>query len=157
MEAAEIKRNLQATAQEIGKGIDTIHGPVWRARNELAKQLLTLTSATLVLTATLGKETLHGWPLIVSWCLIALAMIFSIFSIWRAIGLQLVPVRMINCVDDSEVGEITRDEMGKRFLDATKGLAVDEKLAKQHLFRSLACFVGGIGFLTIAAVLNFVK
>jgi hypothetical protein len=85
------------------KRLADIHGPLWSARREVAKAVLSLASATLVLTVTFAdkilaqtsataKPTALAWV----WLLLLASIAATLASLAFAVQLESLPARMIS-------------------------------------------------------------
>lgn len=101
----KFEEKLKTTPEEIEK----VHGPFWNARYELAKNIVSLSSAALVLTVTFSKSlveakppavpvSLGGWRYLLfgSWLAFLLCLIFATLSLWISIKLKTVGARLFN-------------------------------------------------------------
>ncbi|HEX8708809.1 MAG TPA: hypothetical protein VF723_11245 [Pyrinomonadaceae bacterium] len=83
--------------------IERTHSPFWNARYELAKNVISLASASLVLTVTFstsltGPGKVGNWKylLICSWIAFLLSLISATSSLWVSINLKTVAARFLN-------------------------------------------------------------
>jgi len=51
-----VRVSLTETAVEMGEVVEKLYGPKWRAQSDLARLLISLTSAILALTVTFKKQ-----------------------------------------------------------------------------------------------------
>jgi hypothetical protein len=95
----EFEEYLKGAPDEIEK----THGPIWNARYELAKNIVSLSSASLVLTVTFSKSITDPngpftWKYLLfgSWLALLLSLISAILSLWVSIKLKTFGARFFN-------------------------------------------------------------
>lgn len=78
--------------------IDKIHAPYWEARNDLIKNIISLASASIVLTVTfsgtlVNRDTPGSWKYLLfgSWLSFLLSIISAILFLWLAAKLRSIP------------------------------------------------------------------
>jgi hypothetical protein len=87
---------------EIVKELDKIHGPYWRSQSDLAKLIVSLSSAALVLTVTFSKDLAvnlsNGWKvfLFLSWLSFAVSTVIGIIGLWAFTKFHTVQIMFFN-------------------------------------------------------------
>lgn len=78
----------------------------WEARKDIAKTLISLSSATLVFTITFSQsvikpDTPHGWRYIIlaCWLSCVLSLACALASLWFSMGLSSLPLLMVMQTD----------------------------------------------------------
>lgn len=106
MDKAELLKQIQNGLQEIAIEIERVHEPYWKARNELSKNIISLSSASVVLTITFSNSLVNSrvsgnWKylLFASWISFLLSIIAAIISLWISIQLNTFRVRFFNARD----------------------------------------------------------
>jgi hypothetical protein len=80
--------SLQGTAAKLGG----IYTPQWNARNDVAKTLLTVASAVLVISITLSSRvTVNLWLLRLCWTGFLISILCSLATLWLSLGLYSLP------------------------------------------------------------------
>jgi len=104
------------SVNEILEELNKVHGPYWRSRNELAKLLVSLSSAALVLTVTFSKDLAanvpQGWKasLFLCWISFAMSTIAGVISLWASTKFYTLQIMFFN----------QREEMKKRIDEMKK-------------------------------------
>ncbi len=87
-----IYESFQESASKLG----AIYTPQWNVRNEIAKTLLTISTAVLVISISLSSRiTAHRWILDICWSAFLLAIFFSVATLWLSLGLFSLPAFMV--------------------------------------------------------------
>ena len=97
-----------AAAKEVNEEMSEIHGRVWDGREDLAKLLISLSSAILVGTVTFSGSLLKvgsdqaSCPslIILSWFLLFLSLSAGLFSLWHSNTLKSFRARFTNSEPD---------------------------------------------------------
>lgn len=102
MEKDKAISSIQDVLQENARGIERIHGDFWDARNGLAKHMISLASASLVLTVTFAKSFAESaspqtqYLLITSWIAFILTILLALISLRIALDLKSFQARFFN-------------------------------------------------------------
>jgi hypothetical protein len=93
----ELFDGVYSTLEETAAKITTTFKTQWDVRNDVARTLLTLSSAVLVSSISLSSHiTNHKWLLAVCWATLLLAIISAIDTIWFSLGLFSLPATIFN-------------------------------------------------------------
>jgi hypothetical protein len=114
---------LEEAVQEYLAQIDKFYTPYWNARTELAKSVISLASASIVLTVTfsgslinIGKRDTWNYLLFGSWLLFLLSIISGVLCLWFSTRLKASPIHFI--MFDKKLRSITleafRDKDSKK-------------------------------------------
>ena len=161
---------LGDTAIAEGHRVDAIHGPIWRAREGLAKTVLTLASGALVLSVTfmqsLSADIMTSnwrWILIGGWVSLCLVIIMALLSLWLSIGLYTLPAR-ISGQHDAMRKEISKamqegrdpiQAVGPLMLEAAEPLVPVERRTMRSLGIALILFVVAMFLMGAVGVIGF--
>jgi hypothetical protein len=95
----QFNENVRKAPEEI----ENVHGPFWNARYELAKNVVSLSSGSLVLTITFSKSIVDAnsigvWKYLLfgSWLALLLSLISAISCLWISIKLKSFGARFFN-------------------------------------------------------------
>jgi hypothetical protein len=90
--ADEVFEATYASLQETASKILAIYKNQWDFRNDLAKTLLTVSSAVLVVSVSLSSHvTKHKWILGICWAALLLAIVTAVITLWFSLGLFTLP------------------------------------------------------------------
>ena len=151
---------------EVSKEIAEVHGPIWEGQENLAKLIISLSSAMLVGTITFsanlvgdeGSRTNCPQLLIGSWILLFLTICLAGMSLWFAVTLKSFRARLTNAEPFLHSGAQTIDpdlspeqitdkciELVKEYAGAaTKPLGRADNGARYSLNASLVFFCLGL-------------
>jgi hypothetical protein len=100
------KNWLEEAVQKYLEQIDKFYTPYWNARTELAKSMISLSSASIVLTVTfsgslvnIGKRDMMNYLLFSSWLLFLLSIISGVLCLWFSTRLKASPIHFILFAD----------------------------------------------------------
>lgn len=99
-----VAETARAAAEEVSAEMQEVHGPLWDARESLAKLVVSLSSAILVGTITFSGDLIGSSSLtancpilvVISWFLLFLALVSSVMSLWFSTNLKSFRVRLTN-------------------------------------------------------------
>jgi hypothetical protein len=99
-----VAETARAAAEEVSVEMQKVHGPLWDARDSLAKLVVSLSSAILVGTITFSGDLIGSGSLttncpilvVTSWFLLFLALVSSVMSLWFSANLKSFRVRLTN-------------------------------------------------------------
>ena len=152
--------------------IESVHGPYWNARYELAKNIVSLSSASLVLTVTfsksvVGTNNVGAWKylLIGSWLAFLLSLIAAVSCLWISIELKSFGARLFNvrakireAIERFDLSKSNpTDEIEALLLAALSPMGTVDERAGRLLRASLVLFIvalvllGGFGWKQFAA------
>lgn len=146
-------------AKKIKEEIELIHGSIWTARNDLLKTLISLSSASLILTVTFSGKYIENtnnivcpWVLFLSWVLFSSSILFAVFGLWKSIMLKSLPASILHAYSKNEssslenIEDVTGLEKKIKLLieKATNKIKSAEDWSRFFLGISLICFVLGI-------------
>jgi len=96
------KEVVETSVEHAQKTVDLFKAE-WEARKDIAKTLITLSSASLVFTITFSQSVINagtafGWRYAVVACWLALicCLGFSLGSLWFSMGLASIPLLMMS-------------------------------------------------------------
>jgi len=103
-EADDFRHAVADTAVATQKRLADIHGPQWTARRDVAKTVLSLASATLVLTVTFADKLLQAASpgstklsaLAWVWVALLVSVAATLTSLTLAVQLESLPARIIS-------------------------------------------------------------
>lgn len=162
-----ISRTARAAGEEVAAEMQDIHGPLWEARENLAKLVVSLSSAILVGTITfsgglIGSSTASATCpglVIISWSLLFVALCAGVVSVWFSTNLKSFRVRLTNAEPDfvENAGKLdpslTAEQLKKEIVQlvlkyansATKPIGRAETGSRHSLTVSLVSFGLGVG------------
>jgi hypothetical protein len=99
-----VSATAKAAAEKVSAEIQEIYGPLWEAREDLAKLVVSLSSAILVGTITFSGGLIGvdaptatcPFLVIYSWCLLFLALSAGVVSLWFSANLKSFRLRLTN-------------------------------------------------------------
>ena len=80
-----IAETARAATEGVSAEVQEVHGPLWDARESLAKLVVSLSSASLTTNCPI--------LVVISWFLLFLALISSVISLWFSTNLKSFRVR----------------------------------------------------------------
>lgn len=162
-----VTETARAAAAEVASEVNEVHGPLWEARENLSKLLVSLSSGILVGTITFSGELMgvgNAAPVcsalvVVSWSMLFFSLISAILSLWFSTTFKSFMVRFTNAepallaslrhVDASmpveELKEHLVDEIAKMARAASQPLGYADTGARISLIASLFLFSAGVG------------
>ena len=171
-----IVQKARIAAEEVGADMVTVHGLLWEGRENLAKLIISLSSAILVGTITFSKGLLGSETsdptcpslLIISWALLFLSLACGIYSLWHANTLKTFRIRFLNSEPSIEKeasnldSTLPKNELKekivaivKKYSDASLNpLGTADKHATYSLNTSLVFFGLGLGSFLIYGALQ---
>lgn len=93
---------LDKTLEQEATHIDRVHGPLWEARAEVIRNLVSIGAAILAGTVTFldsSPPTLAApleWPLIASWVLLLASISSGLFVLWQSVTLRSFYPKLFN-------------------------------------------------------------
>lgn len=85
----ELLETIYRALQESSSDLVSVYLPQWDRRNEIAKTLLTISSAAVVLSVTLSSPSVSPrppklilWPLMIAWVAFFVSTCLSIATLW---------------------------------------------------------------------------
>ena len=164
-------KSIVQLARSAGEGAGAkmveVHGRLWEGRENLAKLIISLSSAMLVGTITFSSTLLSSssgvtsWPdlLLISWFLLYLSMCLGILSLWHSNTLKSFKARFFNSEPEikqeaSELNpEMSQEDLTKEILSiikkhsdaALKPLGSADRIAHYSLNAALVIFSLGVG------------
>jgi hypothetical protein len=99
---SEAARHLQESADGVISEMEKVHGPIWGARESLARLLISLASAVLVGSVAFADSILaseSAWSqraLLISWVFFFLSITAGVLSVWHAGTLTQARARFVN-------------------------------------------------------------
>ncbi len=89
MTLGDIQKLQEDYARNLKAKVEEVHGPYWKSRADLAKLLISLSSAILATTITFSEMLLKGLPgascpilVVVSWSLLLLSLLLGVACVW---------------------------------------------------------------------------
>ena len=104
IDKSEVIGRARQAGREVGKEIAEVHGPIWEGQENLAKLIISLTSAILVGSVTfsgdlvgMGSSSAQCPMLLVSsWIILYLAMCSAGLTLWLSLTLKSFRARLTN-------------------------------------------------------------
>lgn len=162
-----VAETARKAAEEVSSEMQEVHGPLWEARENLAKLVVSLSSAILVGTITFsgaligstGPEATCPILVILSWSLLFIALSSGVVSLWFSTSLKSFRVRLTNAesslvesagkIDPSLPPEALQEDLVKlvaAYANAgSKPVGRADAGARYALVMSLASFGLGVG------------
>ncbi len=170
-----IVQQARYAGEEAGAKMVEVHGRLWEGRENLAKLIISLSSAMLVGTITFSSSLLGSNSaatscpnlLVASWVLLFLSMCLGVLSLWHSNTLKSFRARFFNSEPDIEQEasqlnpeasqeELTQEILAivKKYSDASlKPLGSADRNAHYSLNTALILFGLGVGaFLVFGAL-----
>jgi len=99
-----VTETARAAAREVSEEIQEVHGPLWEAREQLAKLVVSLSSAILVGTITFSGDFIGSQEdsaqcpalVVVSWLLLFTSLVAGVVSLWFSTTFKSFRVRLTN-------------------------------------------------------------
>jgi len=99
-----VSKTARAAAEEVSAEMQEVHGPLWEARENLAKLAVSLSSAILVGTITFSGGLVGSAApsatcpilVIVSWSLLFVSLVAGVVSLWFSTTFKSFRVRLTN-------------------------------------------------------------
>ena len=151
----ELFETIYSSLQDTASNLGAMYSPQWNVRNDIARTLLTISSAVLVISISLSSRVIiHKWILGVCWTAFLLAILTAIATLWLSLGLFTLPGSIVNT--RNKLREMIKDfdvtqphEEGASIIDGlvARRLGYMEKLdrwAIRTLKASLSMFLIGL-------------
>lgn len=128
---------LSENADKIGDRIERGHGRIWSARLDVAKTILSLASAALVLTLTFsdsllpeGATALMSSLIASAWLMLLLCCASALLALWMGVKLRATPA-MLKGQAEAAYEHVLAEARGENFdlRDALRGAPFHEAFA----------------------------
>jgi hypothetical protein len=154
----QFHENLKKAPEDI----ESVHGPYWNARYELAKNVVSLSSASLVFTITFSKSvidtaTVGVWKYLLfgSWLAFLLSLISAVSCLWISIKLKSFGARLFNqrakireAIEQFDISKPNpTNEIERLLLTALSPMQPVDKWAGRLLHASLILFIVALALL----------
>jgi len=156
----ELAEGIRAGIQEELIELDKLYTPFWSARNDLVKSIISLASASIVLTVTFANSLIKpggngGWKYLLfgSWLSFLLSIISAILSLWVSTKLKTIPtimyhqqnkiLQVLNNIDvlrDGDSDNISQ-QVSRAIVESMPKYDRSDKWAGRYLHLSLLMFI----------------
>lgn len=160
-----VATSLTETAVAMGEMVEKLYGPKWQAQSDLARLLISLSSAILALTVTFRDEIavtrvygVSGYALVVVWISMILGLAAAVVAAWLAVNRRTYPIRLQNlaAIQDRKVYEAVKggDDPAETLRDDLKGIVAVmnrfDRWSSRFLALSLILFILGVLAILVA-------
>jgi hypothetical protein len=161
----DLLKKYEKVTKETSDEMFSTHGPYWKARGDLARLLITLSSAILALTITFVPDVLSNCILPVSilieWMLLIIVVASCIGSLWFTMEITAIYIHFVNqgpmvqkTLEDGALNKekgILTEYINNPFKDVSK----NDKKAWRLLKIGMICFLISLIMLCIIGINRF--
>jgi hypothetical protein len=128
-----LEQHAEEAGQDIANQINSVYGPLWRHRLDLAKLIVSLNSIIIVGTVTFSGSIIQasgvrgtGYLLELSWVFFFLSLVAALGSLWTHAELLSFQARWVNTMPKLRERFDALDSQSPRLVDEILGIVGEE-------------------------------